>query len=35
MTDYLLQPAPLLFFGMTISFGLVLLTCSVTDALRR
>lgn len=30
-----LQPAPLLFIGMVLVFGAVLLFCSITDALRR
>jgi hypothetical protein len=34
VSDLLLQPAPLLFIGMTISFGLVLLGCSVADMRR-
>ncbi len=31
----LMQPAPLIFIGMTVAFGIVLLVCSIGDALRR
>jgi hypothetical protein len=35
MAGPLMQTAPLVFIGMTLAFGLVLLGCSITDAMRR
>lgn len=34
MANPLLQPAPLVFIAMTISFAAVLLGCSISDAMR-
>ena len=35
MTDHLMQLPVLIFIGMMAAFGVVLLGCSVEDALRR
>ena len=35
MNSLFFQPAPLLFVGMTLAFWVVLLGCSISDALRR
>ena len=35
MSQLLMQPAPLLFIAMTVTFGVVLLGYSVRDALHR
>lgn len=35
MSNLLLQPAPLLFIAMSISFGIVLLGCTISDLMHR
>ena len=35
MANPLLQLAPLVFIGMSLAFGIVLLGCSISDAMRR
>jgi hypothetical protein len=35
MANPLMQTAPIVFIGMMLAFGLVLLGCSITDAMRR